>query len=150
MDWKTLFIFMCSNSQDLQKEEEAIKQAIVNANQAALNRDYNEWQKWIYQDESYYMLTSRKSRFFEISGWDELSKWAQEVAKDGPRKGPKSNLFNFHFKISGDMAFATFESEESKQTRVMIKEDGIWKELYVGIVNTKSYKDDQSKENKNE
>jgi hypothetical protein len=126
-------------AQQLTKEEEAIKQAIFNAAQAYENRDFDEWQKWVYHGDGYYLSNSSANSYEEFRGWNEILTDAKRWAQSGPIEGPRPNLQNFQFTVGSNLAFVTYTSDNFNQTRVMIKEDGIWKELYVGMVDTKSY-----------
>lgn len=126
-------------AQELSKEEETIKQSIIKAGHAYLNRDFNEWQKWTVQDDSYYLLSANINTFVEIFGWDSLVENNEDWFAQGMRETPEPQPENFKIIVDKNMAFVTFYWDSNKQVRVMVKEDGIWKEMYVGMVNTWGY-----------
>jgi hypothetical protein len=136
-----VILFMAAGlfSQQMTKEEQAVKQSIINASHAWMNRDFDGWQKLVYQSQSYYSLSASINSYDEVRGWQQNLSNTKEWFDQGVRETPEPPLTNFNFKIEGNMAFVTFDYNSGKHVRVLIKDDGLWKELYVGLVYTWGY-----------
>ena len=136
---------------DQQSEIEAILKVIVGESTAFWNKDFEAWaQYWVHAPYIRSMGWYPAGGVSYVAGWDTLSTHTREHLAKDPIPNPnaaKVRRENFNIRISGDSAWVTFDQygEEtgqpnfdmpgrSRETRILEKQDGQWKFVYVGFL----------------
>lgn len=123
-------------------EEEAIRKVIESETAAITNLcDFEKWaDHWWHEPYTFFSLTF-PDWHVGLRGWDDIAAWGKQTAADctpNERIFPK---YDYKYKISGSMAFATFlENEGNVSTRVLEKRNGQWKLIRMGVIGTAVYK----------
>ena len=124
-------------------EENAIRKAIEAAGNGAYTNDYEKWSNnWSTEGILFHYATETEHYLFE--DWPALSSQMKENMKDGPSKEmPFVERKNFKYKIDGNLAWVHFDQKddnrESKEQRVLVKENGLWKIANMTAINVSSY-----------
>jgi hypothetical protein len=136
------------NPTEQESDSIAIMQVIANESSAFWNKDFEAWaQCWLHT--TYIRLTGWWSRggITVVEGWETLSSRVKEMMVANPEPNLTATQVrreNVNLRISGDMAWVTFDQygEEtgdlamdmpglSRETRVLEKQAGEWKIVYV-------------------
>ena len=128
-------------------EEEAVKKVIVTETEAFWNKDFQQLSDcWVHEDYARVVGWWQAGGVTVRKGWSVIGKKMETVIKENPGKNPQNvTRENFNIRISGDMAWVTFEQygtdtgEQamdmpglSYETRILEKQNGQWKIAYAG------------------
>ena len=136
---------------DLQAEIEAILNLNARESAAFWNKDYEAWaQCWVHAPYIRSMGWYPVGGVSYVEGWDTLSTHTREHLANNPTPNPNAAQVrreNFNVQIMGDLAWATFDQYgtdtgqptfdmpgRSRETRILEKQDGQWKFVYVGFL----------------
>jgi hypothetical protein len=134
---------------DQQNEVEAIVKAIADESTAFWNKDFEGWaQHWVHAPYVRSMGWTPAAGVSYVAGWDTLSTHTREYLANDPIPNPNAARVrreNFNIRIYGDSAWVTFDQYgedtgkpsfdmpgRSRETRILEKQDGGWKFVYVG------------------
>ncbi len=126
-------------AQKLSKEEEAVKKSAIQAVQALADRDLEKWSAVIVQDERQITWNAGPGSYAITRGWLQNSEDEKQRLKNYPDKTTPGKLTDWEFIISGDMAFVSCLQNGQPTIRVMLKQDGTWKELFWGLIRSRQY-----------
>ncbi len=128
-------------------EEDAVKKVIIAETEAFWDKDFKKLSDCWIQDDYVRVVGWWKGGGITIrKGWSVIGKRMETVIKENPEKNPQNvTRENLNIRISGDMAWVTFEQygtdtgEQamdmpglSYETRILEKHNGQWKIAYVG------------------
>ena len=135
------------------KEKEAIKAVIENATEAWVIRDLDGLAATSVTDETFSRLIAGKSGFEYAIGWKERAASAKKVFADNPN--PNAAKFinkNYKIKVYPNSAWAVYEENwydsdgeylgMSINVRFLEKTNEEWKIVYLSVINTTSYEND--------
>ena len=134
---------------DQQTEIEAILNVIAGESTAFWNKDFEAWaQYWVHAPYIRSMGWTPAGGVSYVAGWDILSTHTREYLAKDPIPNPNAanvRRENFNIRIYGDSAWVTFDQYgqetgkpafdmpgRSRETRMLEKQDGKWKFVYVG------------------
>ena len=135
----------------LQRETEAILNIIASESAAFWNKDYDAWaQCWVHAPYVRSMGWTPAGGVSYVAGWDTLSTHTREYLAENPLPNPNAARVrreNFNIRIYGDSAWVTFDQYgidtgqpsfdmpgRSRETRILEKQNGEWKFVYVGFL----------------
>ena len=140
---------MEKTSQD--RESEAILNVIAAESAAFWNKDYEAWsQCWVHASYIRLMGWYAAGGVSYQAGWDTVGTHIREQWTQNPVPNPNAlqvRRENFNIRIYGDAAWVTFDQYGvdtgdvtfdmpglSRETRILEKQDGQWKFVYVGYL----------------
>lgn len=138
-----IFLVFCGASHQLiAQEEDAIKDVIARETSAFLNVDYKSWaETWLKVPYAYRSYSDASTTTY-VEGWEELNKTFVDYFKTA--KPADSEIINdwIEIKIFENGAYVRFnqkindsiELEETSQIRVLEKQDGKWKIVFLGAI----------------
>jgi hypothetical protein len=126
--------------QKLSKEEEAVKAAIMQGGTAYLNRDYAKWSEIVVQDDRYLGFSVGPDELEFWSNFKEIDSFTKNYFEKYPDKMGAANFTDFKIIVSGNMAFVRCMDSSTPQARVLIKENGKWREIFYCDVAIGAYK----------
>ena len=129
---------------DEEKEKKAIIESINAETAAFFKRDYEEVIKYfVHTDYAFHAWNNGDGTFSATVGWRAINEKYRKYIKDNPvvegaSSHPKVERRNLLFKFyNSNLAFVTWDQynsdsemkkyQISKETRIMEKQDGIWK-----------------------
>lgn len=120
---------------NLETEKAAILNTINEETKAAFNRDYEGWKsKWVH--ENYVTKTYMNfpdSSMSETLGWEEINHFVKTYIEEHPEPEPIPTLVeDIEVRIYSNGAWVSFEQQDAerglkRETRLMEKENGVWK-----------------------
>lgn len=121
--------------ENYEKEKEAIISVINNETKAAFQRDYKSWkEKWVHDSNiSKSYLNFVDGTYSETLGWDDINKFVKTYIEENPEPDILPKLVDdVELRLYGNGAWIVFEQLDPKvglkrETRLMEKEDGVWK-----------------------
>ena len=147
----------CQEKIDIEKEKEAIMAVIEEETNAFIDRDWDRMAATYIQDSTNIRLGASKSSYGYYVGWGEINSLFEEYFKSNPEPSTnKSVNTNYRIKVYKESAWAIYdeawqdsESEvysKNISVRFLEKFDGEWKIVYLGLVSTSSYEEDEEGE----
>lgn len=126
-------------AQNLTKEEEAVKAAIMQGATAYNAHDYEKWAEIVVQDDRYFGFVVDPDYLKIFNDWKDIEADAKDTFnKYSPYFGPIV-VTDWKFVISGDMAFVRCKMGATPQVRVLLKEKGKWREAFFCNVSVGAY-----------
>lgn len=128
-------------------DEEAVKKVIIAETEAFWNKDFQQLANcWVHDDHVRIMGWWQDGGVTVRKGWSVIGEKLEKLIKENPNKNPQNvTRENFNIKISGDIAWVTFEQYGndtgekamdmpglSYETRILEKHNGQWKIAYIG------------------
>jgi hypothetical protein len=128
-------------------EEEAIKKVIIAETEAFWNKDFKQLANcWVHDDYVRVVGWWEHGGVTVRKGWSVIGDRMDKLIKENPEKNPQDvTRENFNIRISGNMAWVTFEQYGndtgekamdmpglSYETRILEKHAGQWKIAYIG------------------
>ena|SRR5687767_2279476 len=128
-------------------EEEAVKRVIIEETEAFWNKDFKQFSHYWVQDDYVRIVGWWETGGITVrKGWSVIGERMEKVMKENPEKNHQNvTRENFNIRISGDMAWVTFEQYGtdtgekvmdmpglSYETRILEKHNGQWKIAYIG------------------
>lgn len=128
-------------------EEEAIKKVIIDETDAFWNKDFEQFSNtWVQADYVRVVGWWEHGGITVRKGWSVIGEGMKKLIKENPKKNPQNvTRENFNVRISGNMAWVTFEQYGtdtgekamdmpglSYETRILEKHNGQWKIAYIG------------------
>jgi hypothetical protein len=140
----------CQGSNDMAKEEEAIKALVEESTQAYFDRDISILTATQVTDESFIKLQAYKSGYECNVGWEERLASLNEVLKNNPDPTTtKLKNENYKIKVYPKSAWAVYDQNlydnegnflnMSIQARFLEKVGKDWKIVYLSSVGVTSY-----------
>lgn len=138
-----IFLLFCFISYPLlAQDEEAIKGVIAQETSAFLNVNYKSWgETWLKVPYAYRSYSDATTTTY-VEGWEDLNKTFTTYFKTA--KPANSEIINdwIEIRIFENGAYVRFtqkikdsiELEETSQIRVLEKQDGKWKIVYLGAI----------------
>ena len=136
-----------SSTDTMAAEEEAVKKVIIAETEAFWDKDFQQLSNCWVQDEYVRVVGWWEHGGITVrKGWSVIGERMENVIKENPEKN-RQNVAreNFNVRISGNMAWVTFEQYGtdtgekamdmpglSYETRILEKHNGQWKIAYVG------------------
>lgn len=138
-----------SPTAELSREESAILEVIRSESAAFWEKDYEQWASyWVHAPYVRAMGWSKQGDIYVAEGWGVISEDMKKLMEQSPEPNPTSKLVrreNINIRVSNAMAFVSFDQygvdtgDElmdmpglARETRVLEKQDGQWKIIYVG------------------
>ncbi|WP_276372840.1 nuclear transport factor 2 family protein [Chryseolinea sp. H1M3-3] len=128
-------------------EEEAIKKVIISETEAFWDKDFQKLSNcWVHDDYVRVVGWWEHGGVTVRKGWSVIGDRMEKLIKENPEKN-RQNVAreNFNIRISGNMAWVTFEQYGtdtgekamdmpglSYETRILEKHNGQWRIAYVG------------------
>jgi hypothetical protein len=119
----------------LELEKAAILEVLNNETKAAFNRDYEQWKThWLHESfvtKSY--MNFSDSTMTETLGWEEVDHFVKTYIEEHPEPVPLPTLLeDIDVRLYGSGAWVSYKQNDpeyglKKETRLMEKEDGVWK-----------------------
>jgi len=146
-----LMITSCNKNVDTETEELAIKTVIENQTKYYLAKDYKKNAEQFVQDESLIVLVASKHDYGYAEGWEMADKYNKINFKEDSSNG-KLKFINEDYKIKiykgtawvvyNEMVYNANGDFIKKviNVRFLEKNNGNWKIVFLGDVNTTSYK----------
>ncbi|HEX6225695.1 MAG TPA: nuclear transport factor 2 family protein [Chryseolinea sp.] len=131
----------------LAAEEEAVKKVIIAETEAFWDKDFQRLSNcWVHDDYVRVVGWWEHGGVTVRKGWAVIGERMENVIKENPEKNRQNvTRENFNIRISGNMAWVTFEQYGtdtgekamdmpglSYETRILEKRNGQWKIAYVG------------------
>ena len=128
-------------------EEEAIKKVIIDETEAFWNKDFQQFSSyWVHEDYVRIVGWWEQGGVTVRKGWSVIGGRMENLMIKNPEKNHQNvTRENFNIRISGNMAWVTFEQfgtdtgEKdmdmpglSYETRILEKHNGAWKIAYIG------------------
>lgn len=128
-------------------EEEAIKKVIIEETEAFWNKDFKQLSSyWVHEEYVRVVGWWETGGVTVRKGWSVIGPRMENVIKENPEKNQQNVAReNFNIRISGNMAWVTFEQYGtdtgekamdmpglSYETRILEKHNGHWKIAYIG------------------
>ncbi len=138
-----LLSFCASTLIGQSSEEAAIRSAIEEAGNGVYANNYEKWAaNWSEAEILFHYANEAEHYLFE--NWSKLAAQMKENMKGGPSEQlPYVERKNFKYKIDGNLAWVHFDQKddnrESKEQRVLVKENGRWKIVNMTAVDVSSY-----------
>lgn len=138
-----LFSFYSTFLPGQSSEEVAIRKVIETAGNGAYTNNFDQWAaNWSEQDILFHYVYDGGHYLFE--GWSALSASMKENMKAGPSEElPHVERSNYQYRIDGNLAWVHFDQKDdnrqSKEQRVLAKEDGKWKIVNMTAVDVSSF-----------
>jgi len=127
-------------------DETAIKKVIQDETHWFNQRNYDKWAECIAQDEmAFFSWTTpfkSENAVNMLKGWTNISREYKKMMASMPVRPTDQPTANFKFKISGDMAYVTFDEYGSadNSVRVMEKVNGQWKILRMESLDVEDFR----------
>lgn len=124
-------------------EETAIRKVIETAGNGAYTNAYSQWaDHWSNQDILFHYVNNQQHYLYE--DWSPLAAQMRENMKAGPsEKMPFVERSNFQYRIDNNLAWVHFDQKDdnrqSKEQRVLAKENGQWKIINMTAVDISSF-----------
>jgi len=148
-----LALIACNSSNNGQNEIEAIKAAIEKETNSFYNVDKPTWDaSWVQGNHSYWSYSDSTGTSY-LEGWDAINKNFDSYFKTQVAwrnidvdKGESDLTIERdwqEFRVYSDGAYVRYtqkvrdpsiERPETSQIRILEKEDGVWKVVYIGII----------------
>jgi hypothetical protein len=143
----------CQGTIDVEKEKEAIKAIIEEATSAWVERDLDRLAATSVTDETFNRLIAGKSGFEYAIGWKDRAASAKKIFADNPNPNAvKFENKNYKIKVYPKSAWAVYEENwydsvgeylgMSINVRFLEKVNEEWKIVYLSVINTTSYEND--------
>jgi len=147
-----LIVASCNKGVDINKEEQAIKNVIEDQTRYYMAKDHENHSELFVQDESFIVLVASKDNFGYAEGWEQADKYNKiNFEKDPAPSRLKFVNENYKIKIYDATAWAVYDEmifdangdfvKKVINVRLLEKVNGNWKIVFIGDVNTTSYKD---------
>ncbi|WP_340199610.1 hypothetical protein [Ascidiimonas sp. W6] len=116
-------------------EKNAILETLLNETNAAFGRDYQSWRtNWVHRSNvSKTYMNFPDDTYSEMTSWEDIDDFVRTYIKEHPEPAPPpAQPENINIKIYGTGAWVSYEILDEvfgkkRETRLMEKEDGIWK-----------------------
>ena len=142
--------FACQKQIDTEHEKESVISVIENETNSFHARDFDQQIKSFKQDEGLTILSASSNTYYNVIGWEEISKIYKQIHEDDPVPSKERIKFeNYRIKVYQESALAYFDeqilSEEGKLLRKYInvrfleKVDGECKIVYLSNVEPNTY-----------
>ena len=151
-----LSLISCQEKIDVAKETEAIKAVIINETTAFDNQQYDAVIETLAQDSLFTRMTTGKTEYTEVVGWDNMSKWYKEFAvADLSDYSVERDRFNWNIKIYPGSAWVVYDQitrytyegnkdyRQTKEIRFLEKKNGEWKIIYLHVIYLSSYEKEE-------
>lgn len=127
-------------SQDLTREEAAVKKAIEDETENWKQKNYEKWLNcWTPSSFTRYSVGPDGLNF--LDDWNEYTDRVARYMKNNPQPGGIIyNKENYSFVISQDLALVTFTENGNFQTRALKKINDDWKLFYYAGIASKRYR----------
>jgi len=142
----------CNKGVDINAEEQSIKNVIENQTRYYMAKDHEKHSELFVQDESFIVLVAGKDNFGYAEGWELADKYNKINFKKDPT--PSTLKFvneKYKIKIYKESAWAVYDEmvydangdfvKKVINVRLLEKINGNWRIVFLGDVNTTSYKD---------
>lgn len=146
----------CQEKIDLAKETEAIKAVIINETTAFDNQRYDSVITNLAHDSLFIRMTTGKTEYTEVVGWDHMANWYKEFAvADLSDYSVERERFNWKIKVYPESAWVVYDQitrytyqgnkdyRQTKEIRFLEKKDGQWKIIYLHVIYLSSYEKDE-------
>ena len=145
----------CQEKIDIVKEKSAIIAVIENATAAWVARDLDRLAVTSVTDETFIRLVAGKSGFEYAIGWNDRAASAKKIFADNPNPNAvKFENKNYKIKVYPKSAWAVYEENWSDSegeflgmsinVRFLEKANEEWKIVYLSVINTTSYEDEEN------
>jgi hypothetical protein len=136
-----------NSNEAIAAEEEAVRKVIIAETEAFWDKDFKRLSTyWVHEDYVRVVGWWEHGGVTVRKGWSVIGKRMETVIKENPEKNHQNVIRdNMNIRISGDMAWVTFEQYGtdtgekamdmpglSYETRILEKHDGQWKIAYIG------------------
>lgn len=127
-------------------DETAIKKVIQDETHWFNQRNYDKWAECIAQDEMAFFSWTTPFKGQDavnmLKGWTNISREYKKMMASMPVRPTDQPAANFMFKISGDMAYVTFDEYGSadNSVRVLEKVSGQWKILRMESLDVEDFR----------
>jgi len=147
-----LIVASCDKAVNVNTEEQVIKNVIENQTKYYMAKDHEKHSELFVQDDSFIVLVASKDHFGYAEGWELADKYNKiNFEKDPAPSELKFVNENYKIKIYKESAWAVYDEMVYKanddfikkviNVRLLEKINGNWKIVFLGDVNTTSYKD---------
>jgi hypothetical protein len=137
----------------LARDEAAILAVIEEQAAAFWAKDFARWaDTWVHAPYVMRLGWSENGGVVSVTGWEAIGGRMKKVMADDPKPNPtpaKLARDQFNFRVSGDVAWVTFDQRGvatgeprfdmpglSHETRILERHDGKWKVVYLGYLLT--------------
>jgi hypothetical protein len=151
-----LSLISCQEKMDVEKEKEAIKAVIISETTAFDNQQYDAVIATLAQDSLFTRMTTGKTEYTEVAGWDNMSKWYKEFAvADLSDYSVERERFNWKIKVYPESAWVIYDQitrytyegnkdyRQTKEIRFLEKKNGEWKIIYLHVIYLSSYEKEE-------
>lgn len=144
----------CNKRTDKEAEEQAIKNVIEAQTTYYMAKDHDKNANLFVKDESLIILVAGKENYGYAEGWEQADYYNTINFNEDTVPGSlKFTNENYKIKIYDDAAWAVYDEMIYKtngdfvkkviNVRFLEKHNGNWKIVFLGDVNTTSYKDNK-------
>ena len=141
----------CNRDVDVKKEEKEIKFVIESETKSYVAKNHEKHAELFVQDSSFIILVASKYNFGYVEGWELADKYNKiNFEKDPTPSGIKFVNEDYKIKIYAGTAWAVYNEmvydvngdfvKKVINVRFLEKNNGNWKIVFLGDVNTTSYK----------
>lgn len=144
-----LTICRAANAQKNNAEWDAIRKVIDTETRSFFEKKYDKWSDTWMHDSSIFIIRAYPTSNSQMYGWNTISKNYKETMQNFPvfteeQILPYMNKMNYRYSINGNMATVSFkegktEKEATDETRIMVKQNGVWKTAGMTLIGTAEY-----------
>lgn len=151
-----LSLISCEKKMDVEKEKEAIKAVIINETTAFDNQQYDGVVATLAQDSLFIRMSTGKTEYTEVVGWDHMTNWYKEFATaDLSDYSVERDRFNWKIKVYPESAWVVYDQitrytyqgsrdyRQTKEIRFLEKKNGEWKIIYLHVIYLSSYEKEE-------
>lgn len=149
-------LISCQEKMDVAIETEAIKAVIINETTAFDNQQYDAVIATLAKDSLFTRMSTGKTEYTEVAGWDNMAKWYKEFAvADLSDYSVERDRFNWKIKVYPGSAWVVYDQitrytyqgnkdyRQTKEIRFLEKKDGEWKIIYLHVIYLSSYEKEE-------
>lgn len=137
-------LLLCVPAFSQTADHDAIKRVCYEESMAYYARDFEKWASYhVQSSEADLAYNNPDGTYGYDSGWDKLAPGMKDWLQSAEKEEVKLVNSNFKFVIRGDMAFASYDSEQFnaagkptmklREYRTLLRMDGQWKILAVQV-----------------